>query len=115
MHLGKIDNQIRSEEIPTSIYIEPPKSVAAREKIIRNHGFLNEKGGIGFSVLFGVGVIPPESGKVDLKECMREEEIVETLDLLSLEKKYCGKVEMGLEKLLLLGNLHQFFLKSRQI
>lgn len=99
-------------DIPAPKYIETPHTVEAREKIIRNDGFLLEKGGIGFSILFSVGVTPPETGNITPRDCMREPEILETVELLHSGKKVLWEGGDGFGKSTFTGELAAILLKE---
>lgn len=112
MTLDSTDIRNDGIDILTQNYIESVQTKEAREKIIRNHGFLHEKGGIGFSVLFSVGVTPPEIGKAKLSECMREEEVRTTVHLLNSGKKVLWEGGEGFGKSTFTSELVNVLLKE---
>lgn len=108
---GLIDNSVEVG-IPMAIWLESSESVNAREKIIRNKGYLHEKGGIGHSLLFNLDVRPPDLHDFKLADCMREEEIIETDKLLRSGKKVMWEGGDGYGKTTFIGELTQYLHKE---
>ena len=56
-------------------------------QIIETGGLRGQRGGAGWAILHGIGVRPPESDTFDIHDCMREDEILGTWQLLTSNKK----------------------------
>lgn len=86
--------------------VEASPGMAVREKIIQEG--LKEYGGIGWSILGGVGVKFPLVAEFSLSDCMREAEIQQTLSLLEQGKKVWWDAGEGYGKTTFLSELETY-------